>query len=424
MDLFQQLGWPGWLEKRPRGVLFPRSEAIVVSHRFTRSDAAGLVPSVLRYGEDCFVKNQINVWNDFPELRAARTILIQQWLVEDKFVLTLKLISGHGYLIDPPARNAMWRQGFNTEVNYNDNELYCERLNNGGKCGVCGDNYADPQPRPHENGGKYGQGVLARRYVMGQAIDVEIELVTNHWGWFELKLCPLNDVNQITTQKCLDQYPLDLVTDPKSSKFPIPAGTAISDTLRYQVILPPRITCSQCVIQWTYNTGNTWGDCGNGTAAVGCGEQENFVNCADVQIYSIGAGFPPNAILPYHAVYVEDQTHPEGPKPLTNKNVVCIPTKSHEHLPDMQKWCQEQCLNYNPSACPKDKCLCLKECVPINELAGINGTDVFCHRNCLRNPPNCPKEQCRCFSEEGVDMDGNLVDTGSGRIVEEFKRRY
>ncbi|TRY70276.1 hypothetical protein TCAL_11548 [Tigriopus californicus] len=336
-------------------------------------------------------------------------------------------ISSHGYLADPPSRNVMWRYGFNTEVNYNDNELYCggfeTQKDNDGKCGVCGDNYADPQPRDHENGGKYGLGTIGRKYVMGQTIEVEVELSTNHWGWFELKLCPLNDANEITTQECLDQHPLFRAEDPSSSKYPIPDGTEKSAYLKYEVLLPQGITCSQCVIQWTYHTGNTWGDCGNGTSEIGCGAQENFVNCADIQIYSNAAGFPPNAIDNPSTIYFRDSTYPGGRRPFVNKNTVCIPTKPYEHLPNMQPWCQEQCLNYNPSACPKDKCLCLKECVSINELAGINGTDVFCHRNCLRNPPICPRDQCRCFSEEGIDTEGNTVDT-EGRIIQAYNGPY
>lgn len=35
------------------------------------------------------------------------------------------LVHGHGRLMNPPARNAMWRFGFPNEVNYNDNELFC-----------------------------------------------------------------------------------------------------------------------------------------------------------------------------------------------------------------------------------------------------------------------------------------------------------
>jgi len=34
-------------------------------------------------------------------------------------------VSGHGRLMDPPARNSMWRFGFPNPVNYNDNELFC-----------------------------------------------------------------------------------------------------------------------------------------------------------------------------------------------------------------------------------------------------------------------------------------------------------
>lgn len=34
-------------------------------------------------------------------------------------------VEAHGRLMDPPARNAMWRFGFPNPVNYNDNELFC-----------------------------------------------------------------------------------------------------------------------------------------------------------------------------------------------------------------------------------------------------------------------------------------------------------
>ena len=32
---------------------------------------------------------------------------------------------GHGRMIDPPMRSSMWRYGFDTPKNYNDNELNC-----------------------------------------------------------------------------------------------------------------------------------------------------------------------------------------------------------------------------------------------------------------------------------------------------------
>ena len=42
------------------------------------------------------------------------------------------------------------------------------------------------------------------------------------------------------------------------------------------MVLPYGVTCSQCVVQWTYYTGNTWGTCANGTEGMGCGDQETF----------------------------------------------------------------------------------------------------------------------------------------------------
>jgi hypothetical protein len=40
-------------------------------------------------------------------------------------------------------------------------------------------------------------------------------------------------------------------------------------------------------------TGNSWGECEDGTEAMGCGPQEIFRNCADISIVSNTAGFPP-----------------------------------------------------------------------------------------------------------------------------------
>ena len=59
-----------------------------------------------------------------------------------------------------------------TKYDFDINRLWIsisvQFLKNEGKCGVCGDNWADPQPRPHEGGGRYGQGVIGRRYTTGQ----------------------------------------------------------------------------------------------------------------------------------------------------------------------------------------------------------------------------------------------------------------
>jgi hypothetical protein len=39
---------------------------------------------------------------------------------------------------------------------------------NKGECGVCGDPVNKPKPRPHEAGGQYAKGIIARRYSVGQ----------------------------------------------------------------------------------------------------------------------------------------------------------------------------------------------------------------------------------------------------------------
>jgi len=41
------------------------------------------------------------------------------------FEKVLDVIHGHGRLMDPPSRNAMWRFGYPNPVNYNDNENFC-----------------------------------------------------------------------------------------------------------------------------------------------------------------------------------------------------------------------------------------------------------------------------------------------------------
>ena len=52
---------------------------------------------------------------------------------------------------------------------YDFNIIFSVQFNqNEGRCGVCGDNWASVQPRPHEAGGRYGKGVIGRRYTTGQ----------------------------------------------------------------------------------------------------------------------------------------------------------------------------------------------------------------------------------------------------------------
>jgi hypothetical protein len=39
-----------------------------------------------------------------------------------------------------------------------------------------------------------------------QEIDVEVELTANHWGRFEMYLCPNNNPRYEATQSCFDRF--------------------------------------------------------------------------------------------------------------------------------------------------------------------------------------------------------------------------
>ena len=54
-------------------------------------------------------------------------------------------------------------------------------------------------------------------------------------------------------------------------------------------------------------------------------------------------------------------------------------------------------------------CYFRDECEAIGELAGVEGTDVFCHRQCMVYPyDNCPEDKCRCttFAPKAVKLYG------------------
>ncbi|XP_014218802.1 uncharacterized protein LOC106647062 [Copidosoma floridanum] len=112
-------------------------------------------------------------------------------------------VSGHGRLMDPPARNSMWRFGFPNPVNYNDNELFCGGYavqwgQNEGKCGICGDPYHVPVPRPHEAGGIYGKGTIVRHYQVGQLNTVRLWRKGFPYHTFNLSPINFHSLNTIT----------------------------------------------------------------------------------------------------------------------------------------------------------------------------------------------------------------------------------
>ncbi|KAJ8958026.1 hypothetical protein NQ318_002030 [Aromia moschata] len=203
------------------------------------------------------------------------------------FYLGIHEVFGHGRLIEPPSRASAWRYGFDTPHNYNDHELYCggftrQWVKNDGKCGVCGDAWDSKAPRAHEYGGTYGQGIIVRRYGVGSVITIRVELTANHFGYFEFSICP-NYKNP--TQACLEKNILKLArpqedVDHNNVRYFPKEGNKVYE-MKYRL---PKKSCEHCLLQWRYIAGNNWGNCPNGTGAVGCGPQEEFRACADIKI--------------------------------------------------------------------------------------------------------------------------------------------
>ncbi|XP_050719782.1 uncharacterized protein LOC127000290 isoform X2 [Eriocheir sinensis] len=194
-------------------------------------------------------------------------------------------VRGHGRLIEPPGRSTAWRYGFNTPHNYNDHEIYCggyatQWQKNGGKCGPCGDPWHLPQPRDNEGGGKYGRGVIVKKYKHSSPVVLGVELTANHKGFFEFHVCPHNNPLRPVSEQCLQQHILKKADGSGTRYFPGPGSKKFYAKYR----LPAGLTCKQCVLRWRYVAGNNWGHCENGTSGVGCGPQEEFRSCADITI--------------------------------------------------------------------------------------------------------------------------------------------
>ncbi|KAF5280320.1 hypothetical protein FQR65_LT03129 [Abscondita terminalis] len=208
------------------------------------------------------------------------SILVAIFLI---FAALFKNIDGHGMMLDPPNRSSLWRFNNSFPINYNDNENFCGGFGvqwnlHGGKCGPCGDNYADSVPRKNENTGTYGLGYIAAHYPSGSTINVLVRLTANHRGTLSYGLCKLIDKTKPEEESCFT----NLLLADGTTEYNV-------NSQDYDVInsvkLPSGFTCNHCVLRWHYRTGNSWGICDNGEGAVGCGPQETFRSCTDISIY-------------------------------------------------------------------------------------------------------------------------------------------
>jgi len=286
-------------------------------------------------------------------------------------------VNGHGRLMDPPSRASMWRAGFSNPADYNDNEGFCGGFNvqweqNGGKCGICGDNWAD-EVREHEAPNRFANGIIAAVYKPGQEIDITVDITANHLGFFTFRLCPAESEDRDPQQDCFDANVLKVLPD-MEDKYYLPNSNVGDFVVRVQL---PEIECERCILQWTYTAGNNWGWCSPNYGDLGCGPQETFRACSDIsikrEVKSPQQQRQSRPIKPYSQILQQkegtvNQMHRKKVNQLNKVNKVnrvnveasmskCRGVGSYSRLPGIDNWCTDNCRRPN-SYCPSTHCTC------------------------------------------------------------------
>lgn len=119
----------------------------------------------------------------------------------------------------------------------------------GGKCGLCGDDYGTPTPRPNELGGQYGEGTIVKTYTNEHLAEVIVDVTANHEGYFYFNVCNM-DKQDIETEECYLANRLQLADG--SDKLFIGTTTG---KITANVVFPEDLSCQHCVLRWTYNAG-------------------------------------------------------------------------------------------------------------------------------------------------------------------------
>ncbi|CAN8067031.1 unnamed protein product [Agarophyton chilense] len=154
------------------------------------------------------------------------------------------------------------------------------------RAGLCGDPRAN---NDHMLGGKfmkYDKTPIVKKWKSGSVVDLQVEVDTNHNGYFEFFLCDLDTCGVLDiSEKCFKKhcYPLKRTRVPKCqsptekthtqcgpidekypSRFYVPCrktghvGIHLlggDGTMLYK--LPDGVSCAHCVLQWYWASGNS-----------------------------------------------------------------------------------------------------------------------------------------------------------------------
>lgn len=216
-----------------------------------------------------------------------------------------QLADAHGWLVQPPPRNllAKGRDGFWEPMSLNKPGTAGD-----GQCGGLfnGDSRFSA-------GGPFATNQIVATYDEGQTIDVKIFMQINHWGKFQLRLCPLSNPSTGTEQRelsnrCLDKYKLEKADGSGIWTYPLGPRSAPLPMYNQRYRLPAGVSCERCVLQWRYVTGHTcmvpgmdWDyarqnimpfphECKSDYMEPNAMPPEKFWNCADIKIRGGGSG--------------------------------------------------------------------------------------------------------------------------------------
>jgi len=227
---------------------------------------------------------------------------------------------GHGWMVEPEARNAQ----------PGPQNGYCPHCGNGN--GICGDGNQWPFSSDYLN---YYNGPV-KTWTAGTVVEVEVKVTAHHKGHYEFSICDqvINGSLQ-NAQACLDKWALERATpeeagltkcaagdrrpgcqpiDPRHPErfYLPPPGFSVDggNTHRMYLKVPQDLACDACTLQWRWWSANScipasdyscyaselsahgftassWGlgrfGCpGGGCDRCGCGEE--FRNCADITV--------------------------------------------------------------------------------------------------------------------------------------------
>lgn len=168
----------------------------------------------------------------------------------------VRQVDSHGRLLNPPARSSCWREfPGKCSTEYTDNQMNCggfwqQHSVNGGKCSVCGEDWSLRNKMFERPAGSKYTGFKVRNYQQGQTVDVTVEITANHLGWFEFRVCNVDDRTGDADQSCLDK---NLLADRNGvTRFQIGSRLGM---FTYQLVLPKSLRCNHCVFQWKYQAG-------------------------------------------------------------------------------------------------------------------------------------------------------------------------